>query len=274
MTVTVGIDLASRPAGTAICAIEWDPSPRVAVLMRGVVSDEEPTPLDDKLLLGVLSTSHGAVPAGVTKVAIDAPFGWPVAFVDALGGARPWPGADIGVDDVLTRRRTDRWIRDHSGTRDQKGKVPLSVSTDRIAYPAMRLAHLFDRYEENTGVAVDRTGRTGVMCEAYPDPAVRALGLWPAGDAPRASYKGPTNTGRRRRILGVLASKAPWLAISDAHIEACVRTDDALDALICALVARASDRALVYPVPDDAEHDAVREGWIHLPLGHALDGLC
>lgn len=97
MTATVGIDLASRLSGTAICAVEWDPSPRVVELIRGVVGEPHSTPPDDKLVLGVMCGHHGAVPADVTKLAIDAPFGWRAAFADSVSGAAPWLGADAGV---------------------------------------------------------------------------------------------------------------------------------------------------------------------------------
>lgn len=90
MTATVGIDLASRPAGTAVCAIEWDANPRVIALTCGVVDRASRTLLDDEVLLWVLRSGHGAIPGVVTKVAIDAPFGWPVAFVDTLSGASGW----------------------------------------------------------------------------------------------------------------------------------------------------------------------------------------
>jgi hypothetical protein len=215
-----------------------------------------------------MRADHGLLPADVTKIAIDAPFGWPVAFVDALAGAASWPGADVGVDPALTHRHTDRWIRSNTA------KVPLSVSTDRIAYPAMRLAGLFGRYDTMRNNVVDRTGRTGPFCEAYPDPSIRALGLWPDGVKANATYKRTGGTQLRRAIMAQLQQRAPWLAVSEAQVEACVQSDDVLDALVCALVARAVERdGLVHPIPPEAEGDARREGWIHLPVDGALDRL-
>jgi predicted RNase H-like nuclease len=269
MSATVGIDLASQAAGTAVCAIEWDGQPTVAALMRGVIDETSKTPLDDKMIASVMRTDHGAVPADVTKIAIDAPFGWPSAFVDALAGRGPWPGAGAGVNPALTRRRTDHWI-----SRVAR-KTPLSVSTDRIAYPAMRLAGLFQHLAEmQPDTVVDRTGRTGRFCEAYPDPAIRAFGLWPDGVKTRASYKRARGARIRREIMDQLHAKAPWLAITSAQIEACVASDDLLDSLICALVARAVESTeYVHKIPVEDEHDAEREGWIQLPMNGALDAL-
>jgi hypothetical protein len=268
MTATVGIDLASRPAGTAVCAIEWAPQPTVAVLTRGVVDYGSQAPLDDKQVLSIMCADHGLLPEGVSKIAIDAPFGWPVAFVDALSGDADWPEADVGIDPGLVHRRTDRWIRSRTG------KVPLSVSTDRIAYPAMRLASLFTHYNARRENPVDRTGRTGPFCEAYPDPSIRAFDLWPDGVKRNASYKRDGGTAVRQAIMGRLQERAPWLAVTDAQSEACVESNDMLDALICALVARAAERpGLVHPIPPEAEDDAQREGWIHLPIDGALDRL-
>jgi hypothetical protein len=269
MSATVGIDLASRAAGTAVCAIEWGGQPTVAALMRGVIDETSKTPLDDKMIASVMRTDHGAVPADVTKITIDGPFGWPSAFVDALAGRDPWPGAAAGVNPALTRRRTDHWIARVAR------KTPLSVSTDRIAYPAMRLAGLFQHLAEmRPDTVVDRTGRTGRFCEAYPDPSIRAFGLWPDGVKIRASYKGERGQEIRRAILGQLQAKAPWLAIASTQVEGCVASDDLLDALICALVARAVEiTEYVHEIPAEDALAAKREGWIQLPTTGALDAL-
>jgi hypothetical protein len=119
------------------------------------------------------------------------------------------------------------------------------------------LAHL--------GPGVDRAGVSGPVCEAYPDPSIRRFGLWPAGIAPRASYKGSARDVRARIVAGLPA----WLAIPDA--ERCVEVDDCLDALVCALVARAVQRGATTAPPPELAGDAAAEGWIHLPVDGALD---
>lgn len=270
MTATVGIDLASRPKGTAICAIEWTDQPSVIALWRGSLHNGSPTPLDDKQLLSIMRGDHGAIPAEVTKVAIDAPFGWPASFVDALADPSLWPEmTQPGIPDELTLRRTDLWVQEHAH------RTPLRVSADRIAFPAMRLASLLNRYRQMRNDPVDLTGTTGPFCETYPDRAIRAFGLWPSHLPERATYKGRGAAEVRRAIVQRLHERAPWLAMSDDDVELCVATDDALDAVMCALVARAVERQhLVHEIPADDLPFARREGWIRLPASeHALEEL-
>src|SRR5262249_48329995 len=75
----LGIALAAQPANTSICTIEWGPG-------RPIVSDLR-SGSDDDTLLGAID--------GADKVAIDAPFGWPDEFVEAVSAHRNragWPG--------------------------------------------------------------------------------------------------------------------------------------------------------------------------------------
>jgi hypothetical protein len=139
----------------------------------------------------------------------------------------------------------------------------------------MRLAGLFQHLAEmQPDTVVDRTGRTGRFCEAYPDPSIRAFGLWPDDAGTRTSYKGTRGEEVRRAIMGQLEVKAPWLAMTSTQIEACVASDDLLDALICALVARAVEMTqYVHEIPAEGELAAEREGWIQLPITGALDVL-
>ena len=78
--ITLGVDLASLPARTAACAIEWTAG-------RARVVDVACGQDDDALRKRI---------AGADKVGLDVPFGWPDAFADAVarfhaGGA--WPEA-------------------------------------------------------------------------------------------------------------------------------------------------------------------------------------
>jgi hypothetical protein len=264
-TATLGIDLASQPKHTALCAIVWERGrARVTALLRGV-DDEAATPLDDKLLLTAMLGRWGSLPAP-SKVAIDAPLGWPVDFVRAVCDPVAWP---VGIDEDrrrLERRATDHWV--HRTT----AKLPLSVSTDRIAYPAMRAAGLLAHYAATSGEAVDRTGATGLVCEAYPDPAIRRFGIWPGGAGARESYKGEARP-LRERIVAELSRVAPWLELTRSHRRACADWDDCLDALVCALVARAVERGLTEAPPPELAEEARSEGWIHVPVPRALHAL-
>src|SRR5688572_15552106 len=79
-------------------------------------------------------------------IGINAPFGWPTAFVEAV---THWPLSSWSPQERirLQFRETDLQV--------QKETIiwPLSVSTDRIALPAMRAKSLLQRY----GVS-DRSG--------------------------------------------------------------------------------------------------------------------
>ena len=228
--LTAGIDLASQPARTAVCLIDWS-GPRV-VEHRLVATDAN--------LLALV--------AGADRTGIDAPLGWPVAFVRALRDDA-WPEDRT----PLVHRATDRWVR------AETGKVPLSVSTDRIAYCAMRAAALLARID-----GADRSGLAGPVCETYPDPSLARLGL---RAATRASYKREAVDARR----AIVDALPPWLGGLDRA--ACVASDDLLDALVCALVARAALLGRTVPPPAEVTDVAQVEGWIHLPQRMSVDEL-
>jgi hypothetical protein len=264
-TATLGIDLASQPKSTALCAVAWEPrGARITALFRGVAADGV-TRLHDKLLVSAMRGLWGGLPTP-TKVAIDAPLGWPVDFVQGVAEPESWP---VGIDNDrkrLERRATDHWI--HRET----GKQPLSVTTDRIGYAAMRAAGLLVHYASTFGERVDRSGVDGLVCETYPDPAIRRFGLWPGDAGARQSYKGDARSVRER-IIDRLAQTAPWLEVSAEQRLACVNSDDCLDAVICALVARAVERGLTVAPPDEVAEEARLEGWIHLPTRDSLRAL-
>src|SRR3954447_4010073 len=180
METTLGIDLASQSRRTALCVIAWDHGRAdVQALACGTWDGH---PLDDRLLCeaiaGLARVAGGWGEEGYpVKAAIDAPFGWPQPFVEALAAhhqLQPWPGS-LGVSrERFERRAPDLFVRQHAK------KLPLSVSTDRIAYCAMRcaviLGDLAERLEPEQ-VARDGSGR---MVEAYPDAALRCWlpGSW------------------------------------------------------------------------------------------------
>lgn len=265
MTATLGIDLASQPKNTALCCIAWRPGlARIRVLLRGT-SEDGVRVLDDHLLVCAMSRSRRGLPAP-SKIAIDAPLGWPVDFVRGVSDLRAWPIEPGGTRRRLERRATDHWVHQRTG------KLPLSVTTDRIAYPAMRAAGLLAHYAASTGLPVDRAGVTGPVCEAYPEPAIRRFGLWPDDAGTRQSYKGAA-APLREQILIRLRRAASWLKISPQQRQACIDSDHCLDALICALVARAAQRDLTVAPPAELAQEARLEGWIHLPTADALQRL-
>jgi len=116
------------------------------------------------------------------------------------------------------------------------------------------------------GLRVDRTGADRVL-EAYPAAALLLWGL------PRGGYKASAEA--RSELLAAIEAAAPWLAWEPGGREACVDSDDALDAVLCALLARAAALGLTEPAPTEDLERVRAEGWIHLPrkgsLGELLD---
>lgn len=226
---TLGIDLSSMPEGTAACCIEWKSGRAVASSPHMACTDEQ---LDQLI-------RHANV------IGIDAPFGWPTEFVAAV---RQWtsPAWNEEIRDRLRFRETDRWVKDRFKL------APLSVSSDRIALPAMRAMALLQRH----GVT-DRSG-DGRFFEVYPAGSLSQWGLQSEG------YKKQKEGHRARRdILAALRAKLPWLEVP----ELTAATADGLDSLIAALTVRCAAQAATF-LPEPAQRElARREGWIHLPTG-------
>ena len=248
---TLGIDLAAQPANTSICAIDWDAgAPAISDLRSG---------LDDEALLGAIATAD--------KVGIDAPFGWPDEFVDAIAAHRDragWPGS--GEDQDLYRfqlsfRATDRRLIEGGARR------PLSVSTDLIGVVAMRCAYLLDRLATR-GEPVERAG-SGKVVEAYPAPALTAWGISSVG------YKSRVGVARIPELLSLVEEGLGGIEMTPEQRELAGADHNCFDALIASLVARAAARGLTQAPESEEERDrAVREGWIHVPtnpLAHLLE---
>jgi predicted nuclease with RNAse H fold len=243
---SLGIDLAAQPAGTAACVLAWEEGERRVESIELGVDDDR------------IATLH----RDVDVTAIDAPFGWPVAFarrVGAYAAGAPWPDEPPGPD--LWLRHTDL-----VATGVAKGPPPLSVSSDRIARPAARAARLLTRLGE-PGQPFPRAGRRVV--EVYPAGSLRCWGV-PTLDAAgrRSSYKrGPEAAEIRAHILERIRSET-GLAADDKPAGVLVATDHALDALVAALtgVAVLQGKALAPRSPEEAALAAL-EGWIWLPDG-------
>jgi predicted nuclease with RNAse H fold len=239
---TLGIDLAAQPANTSACAVDWGPS-------RPVVS-ELGSGLDDDALLDAIS--------GADKVGIDAPFGWPDEFVDAVAAHRDragWPGSGEDQDIYrfhLSFRATDRRLI------EQGSRRPLSVSTDLIGVVAMRCAYLLDCLAAR-GEPVDRAG-SGKVIEAYPAPALTGWGLSAVG------YKSRVGVARLPELLSTLEEGLGGIEMTSQQRESAEADHNCFDALVASLIARAAALGLTQGPESDEERDrAVREGWIHVP---------
>ena len=239
----LGVDLAAQPRKTYACVLS---------ATDGLLSAELHHHCDDPRLFELA--------AACRKVAIDAPFGWPNAFVDALNAhraAEAWPAPDSEDPNVfrasLSFRATDRVVM-HT-------RRPLSVSTDKLGVTAMRCAHLLHRWSASE--PIDRTGRRRFV-EVYPAAALGRWGLAASG------YKGRRNRVALGELVADLCATLPSLQLDPTARELCATSDDALDALVAALVGRAALLGLTDGPPKALEPQASQEGWIHLPVRGSL----
>ncbi len=238
--ITCGVDLASQSADTAIAVIDWGTaSPRLTQLEIGV---------DDEI---ILEAAHGA-----DHVAIASPFGWPDPFLEFIVSNRtgtvpnPRRVATTSGRNRIMYRTTDQRLREMLGLK------LLPSTANSMAAQTLRCAGILARLRE-MGIPVSRAGG-GRVFEAYAPASLVAWGL----DEPK--YK--TTPAARVRIVEQAARRVS-LDLAD-HRAACMESDDALDALVCALTARAVALGLWrQPLdPDEVEH-APTEGWVCIPSG-------
>jgi predicted nuclease with RNAse H fold len=239
----LGIDLAARPATTGVVVLEPVGAGRWSARSVG-------SPADDDLLVEL---ARDALAVGV-----DAPLGWPDAFVDAVTahhGFRPWPAA---IDRApLTHRETDR------RTRAITGRLPLSVSADLLGVVAMRCALLQRRWADEVWGAPEPRDGSGVLGETYPAAAFAVWGIEARGYKARQRPQAASEV--RSSIVRELRSRTDrWLDL-DAVDEECVASDHVLDALVCAIVAVAMSRGATEAPPTGLVETARREGWIRVP---------
>lgn len=240
--LTVGVDLAAEATRTAVAVLRWAPG-RVDV---------------ERLLLGADDVQVLAALDGAERGALDVPFGWPDPFVEFLVAhsdghlVAPIGGTGIAWRRTLSRRATDLEVERRTGVR------PLSVAADRIAAVAMRGAGLLAAYAA-VREPVDRAGR-GRLVEAYPAAALACWGL------PAKTYKGAARRVALSALVDGLLDALPALHLGEG--EGAVRhSDDAFDAVVCALIARAAAVGATALPPDHLCGIAAREGWIALPTG-------
>jgi hypothetical protein len=245
MAFTVGIELSTRPRCTGVCVLEWSGG-------RARVEALDQRGYDDDLgLLRVMRRGD------VEKVAIDAPFGWPTAFTAAIATFAQTGRWEAGQRKEIVLRDTDRNVRTMTNLN------PLSVAAEKIAHPAIRCAELLTALSPT---AIDRTG-SGLCAEVYP---AAALKRW---ELPHKGYKtGNHAAATRTLIVDGLAARARWLDLRTSRTNL-IGSDHLLDALLCAILARAIRQSLSEPIREDQRPGAEREGWIHLPVTDALERL-
>jgi predicted nuclease with RNAse H fold len=238
--MTVGVDLSVQPKKTGVAWIDWSTSgAQVRDLVVGAT--------DELITQAVMEAD---------KAGIDCPLGWPEKFVEFISAHHagnvivPAEVAGPAWQSTLAYRVTDKAVHDTTGL------MPLSVAADRIAYTAMRCARLLAQLASN-GQPVDRCG-TGVVVEVYPAVSLNHWGL------PHRGYKGIGNAKCLAQVVDALLVAAPWLTL-DPHEDECRRSDDALDAVIAALTARAATKGLVTAPNTTQAATSSTEGWIAVP---------
>ena len=236
--LTIGVDLAAEPKGTAVSVSEWSHS-------TATVSD---------LVIGAGDADIVAASRAATKIGIDCALGWPESFVEFVVNHRDSAHHihdEFGAMDwrrELVYRETDRRVR------AETGRWPLSVATDRLGVTALRCAGLVARLGE-AGVDIDRSGWGGIV-EVYP---AGTLARWNVNSA---GYRASADV--RRRMLSDIAARAPWFHV-DAFAEPLVESCDAFDSVVAALSARAAAIGAATLPSDDDIAIAQIEGWIALP---------
>ncbi|PNI08177.1 DUF429 domain-containing protein [Arthrobacter sp. AFG7.2] len=246
---TLGVDLAAAAKKTAVAVIEWSTGSARLVHLGLGAGDEEIVNLF----------------AATDMTGIDCPVGWPDALVPFLTGHAAFDGGPVLAHDGIEGRRrlayrdTDRFVTSRTGL------IPLSVSADRLAHPAMRCAVIQARIAVLHGPQLrDGSGR---LAEVYPAASLKLWGLSARGYKGRGSPE----TERLAVLLGTLREQAPWLDLAGQE-QRLAASDDLFDAVVASLTARAVAVGLTVHPDDVHAAAALSEGWIHLPVG-GLDRL-
>lgn len=242
------MDLAAATKKTAAAIIEWTDGTARLVHLSLDVSDD--TIVD---LFGSTAITG-----------IDCPVGWPEALLPFIAGHLSFEAKPVLEHDGIEGRRllayrdTDRFV-----TRET-GLIPLSVSADRLAHPAMRCAVIQAKIARQHGVqARDGSGR---LAEVYPAASLKLWGMSPRG----YKGKGTVEASLRASILERLTRTAPWFDLG-GHQRDLAASDDMFDAVIAALTARAVKMGTTLRPDNEHAVRATTEGWIHLPSGPLED---
>ncbi|WP_413334475.1 DUF429 domain-containing protein [Brevibacterium sp. GP-SGM9] len=189
------------------------------------------------------------------KIGIDVPLGWPELFIKLI--------ATHAVHTLAAPETTDRkWRRSLTmratdiAVHERTGVWPLSVATERIAYAAILWAGIEANLRAK-GWSVPRDG-SAALVEVYPAAALRCWALQHRG------YKGAKNADARSLLVDSLSMRFPKLEWN-GHADHCIDDDNALDAVLAALIAYEAFCGRCVPPPDDLSSVVGHEGWIWIP---------
>lgn len=238
MSLTWGLDVSTNKSKTAAVALDWSREGRARVV-------DVIRPLSAWELAPLIAGQRGS------SWAVDVPFGWPDLFVRLMLDRHDHPlpasamPADADWDRWRTRqvaqRQTDRFVTEHPAIRTR----PLPASFQLLGATAAMWV-LVEAQLVSYDVSIDRSGITGTICETYPAAALAAWGL-----------------GRSKRTWEELRMAFDFLE-TDPELVPQLENDDACDAVVCALIARAREQGLTLAPPAEHLSAARREGWIHV----------
>ncbi len=235
---TISVDLSTDPKRTGLCLLAWSGGGRPARIVD--------------LVAGATDENVVSIAQGADHIGIDAPFGWPKPWAAAVAAHRPGdPFAADGSPAKLTRRYTDEWIASSVGIR------PLPVAANLIGATAIRCARLLAAF----GMPVDagEAVQPGSVSEVYPAAALKRWGQ------SFTLYKGRQWREARLALVAAVIEAGLPVALTPTQRAALEANDDALDALIASLVARAVALGLTDDCPLEARESCRSEGWIRVP---------
>jgi predicted nuclease with RNAse H fold len=244
--ITVGVDLSAESDNTVVACLEWTAA--------GASLTDLILRADDDAIVDALLRAD--------KAGIDCPLGWPDEFVDFVVAHRT--GQAVAPEDVAGRewRRRLAYRRTDDDVRSRTGLVPLSVATNLLGLTAMRCSSLLARLAA-VGRPVDRSGQ-GVVVEVYPAASLNRWGLRSQG------YKKSANAHVLAQLVADLRQHAGWLDLN-VHEDTCKQNDDAFDAVIAAITARAAATGMTFSPDESQKAAAATEGWIAIPSAPLSD---
>lgn len=234
-----GIDLAAEASRTGLALI--------SELGGRLVLERLQVGADDASIIDTIAISE--------RAGVDVPFGWPDQFVELITAH--------SAQELHPPQSTDRkWRRGKAmrvtdvAVHEQTGIWPLSVATERIADAAMRWTGIEASLREK-GMRVARDG-SGALIEVYPAAALKQWSLQHRG------YKGTNNSTSRFEIVAALSERAVDLDWN-GHRDQSIADDNALDAVLAALIAYEVFNGRCVPPPNELLPVVEREGWIWVP---------
>lgn len=269
---SLGIDLSTDPAKVWLCEIDWGGAvPRVIALEQATtLLDPRPeraaaeAPVRDEagLIAALVARLAEFEPSEERVVGVDVPFGWPAAFVDAIGD---WEAGDLRgfrKRTELRLRAADRFMQAVSGI------TPMSVSTDRMGSTAMVWAEVLSTHARLLDrPAIDRARAQDGFAEVYPSTALR---MWTAGTEPFPFDRYKSSLEAREVLVPLLtgiSSEAPpfqdpqrgaaGVEVPPEFRTALFEFDDALDAFLNALIARAVAVGSCFSIDEELEQQRV-----------------